>query len=214
MIVDGAGLDELLDAASDLVVEDGFEAVSFARIAHQAAVSEDQVLAHFGSLEDLLVAMLNREFSGLWTDVLDDIDRDPRGGLLSHIYRYSLAGVYERPLVRTLYLADRDGLNTIMRSTHGFPYVPDFGLRASFIARMKEVGMVRPEVDADNLAAVLSAVSAGAALTAPHSNIDDINEGLFVLLSASVDADVDDTSAGKVAFVEYAMSLAGPAGRG
>lgn len=213
MIVDGAGLDELLDAASDLVVEDGFDAVSFARIAHHAAVSEDQVLAHFGSLEDLLVAMLNREFSALWTDVLDDIDRDPRGGLLSHIYRYSLAGIYERPLVRSLYLADRDGLNTIMRSTHGFPYVPDFGVRAALISRMKEVGMVRPEVDAENLAAVLTAVSAGAALNAPHSQVDNINEGLFELLSASVDADVDDTAPGKAVFVEYATRLAGPAGR-
>lgn len=211
--MDESGLDELLDAASHLVTQDSFDAVSISRIALQAAVSEDQVLAHFGSLEDLLVAMLNREFVALWRDILDDIDRDPRGGLLSHIYRYTIAGVYERPLVRALYLADRDGLNTIMRSTHGFTYVPEFGMRASFIERMKEVGMVRPEVDAANLSAVLSAVSAGAALTAPHSQLDLVNEGLFDLLSASVDADVDDTSPGKITFVGYAMSLAAPDGR-
>ena len=214
MHVDEAGLDELLDAASHLVVEDGFDAVSISQIALQAAVSEDQVLAHFGSLEDLLVSMLNREFTALWTDILDDLERDPRGGLLSHIYRYTLSGVYERPLVRALYLADRDGLNTIMRSTHGFAYVPEFGVRASFIERMKDAGMVRAEVDSGNLSAVLSAVSAGAALTAPNSQLDNVNEGLFELLSAAVDADVDDTSPGKIAFVEYAMSLSAPGGRG
>jgi len=212
--LDESGLDELLDAASHLVIEDGFDAVSISRIAHQAAVSEDQVLAHFGSLEDLLVAMLNREFTALWTVILDHIERDPRGGLLSHIYRYTLSGVYERALVRALYLADRDGLNTIIRSTHGFAYVPDFGVRASFIERMKDAGMVRAGVDAVNLSAVLSAVSAGAALTAPNSQLDNVNEGLFELLSASVDEDVDDTSPGKIAFVEYAMSLAAPDGRG
>ena len=211
--MDESGLDELLDAASHLVIEDGFDAVSITRIARQAAVSEDQVLTHFGSLEDLLVSMLNRDFMRVWRDILDHIDRDPRGGLLSRIYRYTLAGVYERPLVRALYLADRDGLNTIMRATHGFSYVPDFGVRASFIERMKDAGMVRPEVDARNLSAVLSAVSAGAALTAPHSQLDLVNEGLFDLLTASVDADVDDTSPGKVTFVEYAMSLAAPGGR-
>jgi AcrR family transcriptional regulator len=211
--VDESGLDEILDAASHLVIEDGFDAVSIARIARQAAVSEDQVLTHFGSLEDLLVSMLNRDFMRVWRDILDHIDRDPRGGLLSRIYRYTLAGVYERPLVRALYLADRDGLNTIMRATHGFAYVPDFGVRASFIERMKDAGMVRPEVDAGSLSAVLSAVSAGAALTAPHSQLDLVNEGLFDLLTASVDADVDDTSPGKVTFVEYAMSLAAPGGR-
>ena len=212
--MDESGLEELLDAASHLVVEDGFDAVSIPRIALQAEVSEDQVLAHFGSLEDLLVAMLNREFTQLWRDILDDIERDPRGGLISHIYRYTLTGVYERPLVRALYLADRDGLNTIMRATHGFAYVPEFGVRAEFIIRMQAAGMVRPEVDAENLSAVLSAVSAGAALTAPNSRLDDVSEGLFHLLSTAVDADVDDTAPGKVTFVEYAMSLAAPDGRG
>lgn len=208
-----AGLNELLDAASHLVTEDGFDAVSVSRIAAQAEVSDDQVLAHFGSLEDLFVAMLNREFTVLGTDILDDIDRDPRGGLLSHIYRYVLTGVYERPLVRALYLADRDGLNTIMRSTHGFNYIPDFGIRAAFIERMKEVGMVRTAVDADRLSAVLSAVSAGAALTAPNSQLDLVSEGLFQLLESAVDAEVDDTSPGKAAFVDYAMSLGTPGAR-
>lgn len=208
------GLDELLDAASHLVIEDGFDAVSIAQIAVRAEVSEDQVLAHFGSLEDLFVTMLNREFTELGTGILDHIDRDPRGGLLSHIFRYTLIGVYERPLVRALYLSDRDGLNTIMRSTHGFSYIPDFKVRASFIEQMKEVGMVRPEVDAERLSAVLSAVSAGAALTAPHSQLDLVNEGLFHLLNRAVDADVDDTSPGKAAFVEYAMSLGGRDSRG
>lgn len=204
---------ELLDAASHLVVEDGFESVSISRIAHQARVSNDEVLAHFGSLEDLLVAMLNREFTTLWTDLLDDIERDPRGGLLSRIYRYTLPATYERPLVRSLYLADRDGLNTIMRSTHGLSYVPEVGLRAEFIRRMQEVGMVRADVDADRLSAVLSAVSAGAALTAPHDQLDDVNGGLFDLLVTAVDADVDDTSPGKQAFVEYALTLVRPDGR-
>ncbi len=204
------GLDELLDAAAHLVTEDGFDAVSISQIAIRAAVSEDQVLAHFGSLEDLLVAMLNREFGRLWRDILDDLERDPRGGLMSHIYRYTISGVYESPLVRALYLADRDGLNTIMRSTHGFAYVPGFGMRTEFIERMKSVGMVRPHVDAARLSAVLSAVSAGAALTAPDSRLDLVNAGLFDLLSASVDADVDDTAPGKAAFVEFAMSLTEP----
>jgi AcrR family transcriptional regulator len=208
-----SGQDQLLDAASHLVIEDGFDAVSIPRIASHARVSDDEVLAHFGSLEDLLVAMLNREFTALWRELLDDLERDPRGGLLSRIYRYTLPATYERPLVRALYLADRDGLNTIMRSTHGFSYVPQVGLRGEFIRRMQEVGMVRADVDADNLAAVLSAVSAGSALTAPHTQLDDVSEGLFELLTRAVDADVDDTGPGKAAFVEYALSLARGDGR-
>jgi AcrR family transcriptional regulator len=171
-------------------------------------VSPDDILSQFGSLENLLVAMLNREFTAMWTQLLDDIERDPRGGLLSRIFRYTLPAIYERPLVRALYLVDPDGLNTIMRATNGFSYVPQFNLRAEFIRRMQEVGMVRAEVNPNELSAVLTAVSAGTALTAPHEQLDDINAGLSALLARAVDADVDDTSAGKVAFVEYALSLA------
>jgi len=204
-------LDVLLDAAAHLVTEDGFDAVSLPSIATQARLTQDDVLRMYASLDQLLVAMLNREFSRMWRTILGDIDRDPRGGLLSHIYRYTLTSVYESPLAKALYLADRDGLNRIMRSSHGFSYAPELGVRASFIERMKEVGMVRPEVDAVRLSAVLSAVSAGAALTSPHgTRLDLVNEGLFALLATAVDADVDDTSPGKAAFIQYATSLAAP----
>lgn len=205
--VEESGREELLDAAARLVVEDGFDAVSIPRIAAHAVVSEDQVLAHFGSLEDLLVSMLNREYTSIWTTTIDDIERDPKGGFLSHIYRYIITGVYERPLVRALYLADRDGLNTIMRATHGFSYVPAIDTRADFIERMKAVGMVRPEVESESLAALMSAVSAGAALTSPDSRLDLVADGLFDLLSASVDTDVDDTTPGKATYVEYSLGL-------
>ena len=202
--------DGLLDAAAHLVVEDGFDAVSLTRIAAQAGVSTDELLEVFGSLEALLVELLNREFMALWTELLDHIERDPRGGLLSRIYRYTLPALYERPLVRALYLSDRDGLNTIVRATHGFPFAPRYGLRADFIRRMQELGMVRPEVDAENLSAVLAAVAAGAAVTAPHVQLDDVNEGLFELLTLAADAEVADTTPGKTAFVEFALSLAAP----
>lgn len=211
-VVEEPGRDELLDAAAHLVVEDGFDAVSIPRIAAHALVSEDQVLAHFGSLEDLLVTMLNREYKYLWSTVIDDIERDPKGGLLSHIYRYVITGVYERPLVKALYLADRDGMNTIMRATHGLIYVPEIGTRADFIERMKSAGMVRPEVQSEPLAALMSAVSAGAALTAPDSQLDLVAEGLFDMLAAAVDTDVEDTTPGKTTYVEYSLGLISPRG--
>ena len=202
-------IDALLDAAAHLVVEDGFDAVSIPTIATEAGVTPDDVLEVYASLDQLLVAMLNREYQRLWRGILGDIERDPRGGLLSNIYRYTLTSVYERPLAQALYLADRDGLNRIMRSSHGFTHVPQVGVRPSFIARMQEAGMVRSEIDPERLAAVLSAVSAGAALTAPHGpRLDLVSEGLVELLIDAVDADVADTTPGKRVFIDYATGLA------
>lgn len=204
-------LDDVLDAAAHLVVEDGFDAVSIPAIAANADVDPDAIIEAYTSLDHLLVAMLNREYSRMWHTIVGDVERDPRGGLLSHIYRYTLTGVYERPLAKALYLADRDGLNRIMRSSHGFSYIPQVGVRSSFIETMKQAGMVRPEVDAERLSAVLSAVAAGAALTSPHgSQLDLVTEGLVALLVSGVDADVVDTTPGKRVFIEYGTGLAAP----
>ncbi len=208
-------LDAILDAAEYLVVNDGFDAVSASRIASRLDVDPVSVTTAFGTLEELFVAMLNREYAAIFRVIIDHVERDPLGGLLSRIYRYTLAAVYERPLATALYLADRDGLNTIMRATHGFVYIPGAGIRSEFIDTMKEIGMVRHDVDSQHLSALISAVSAGAALTAPHTNgLDGISDGLALLLARGVDTDVTDTSAGKVAFVDFATSLAAPPDRG
>lgn len=199
--------DAVLDAASELVTNDGFDAATVGRISARADVDEEIVRAEFRTDDELFASMFNRERGLVWAIAQDNVDRDPRGGLLSRIYPYTLAGVYERPLARALYLLDRDGLNRILRGSYSFAFVPRFGVSATFIEHMKRVGMVRSEVEPAHLSALLSAMSAGSALTAPDGELDAVNEGLRYLLERAVDADVDDTSPGKIAFAEYALSL-------
>ena len=203
-----ADLEAVLDTAADLVVHDGFDAVSFRAIANRLDVHESGLSRMFASLDELLVAMLNREYGSMDRVILDNVDRDPLGGLVSRIYRYTLSAVYERPLAQALYLTDRDGLNSLMRTSHSFSYVPNVGVRAGYVERMKRAGMVRPEVDAAMVSAVLSTFSAGLALAAPHSDLDLVVNGFCDMLARWVDEDVDETSAGKAAFFEYATSLA------
>jgi AcrR family transcriptional regulator len=201
--------DVVLDAASDAFVNDGLDSVTFRRLARALDVDEAEVTATYASVEQLLVAMLNREYSRMFRAIVDDIDRDPLGGRLSRIYRYVLSAVYERPLARSLYLMDSDGLNRIMRFTHGFAYLPQLSVRAEFIDRMKEAGTVRPSVDSVAVSAVISAVSGGAALLSPNPPLADVVAGLAQLLEAAVDTDDSDTSGGKATFFAYANSLTG-----
>ena len=201
-------IDDALDAAADVFVNDGFDALTFRRIASAMGVDEGRLTDLFESLEALLVAMLNREYTGMFHAIVDDIERDPLGGRLSRIYRYVLSAVYERPLARSLYLMDRDGLHRIMRATHGFAYIPQFSIRAEFIDRMKEAGAVRPDADSGAVSAVISAVSAGTALLAPNQPLSDVVDGLAQLLERGVDTTDPDTSRGKAEFFAYASSLA------
>ena len=201
-------IDEALDVAADAFVNDGFDSVSFRRIASRLGCEDSDLEQVFGSIDQLMVGMLNREYTGMFHAIVDDIERDPLGGRLSRIYRYVLSAVYERPLARSLYLMDRDGLNRIMRATHGFAYIPQLAIRSEFIDRMKGAGAVRPDVDSQAISAVISAVSAGSALLSPMQDLSEVVDGLAQLLERAVDSDDLDTARGKAEFFKYATSLA------
>lgn len=198
----------VLDVASDIVANGGFETLTLGRLADAAGVSTARILELFGSVEQALVVMLNREFTEIYVSMVDHIERDPDGGRLSRIYYYTLAAVYERPLARTLYTVDREAMNSIMRSANSFGYVPGVGVRADLIENMQRIGMVRRDVDAGTVSHMLTIFSAGLALTAPHDDLDRIVRGVTDLLAQVVDEEgVVDTTPGKAVFFEWAMSL-------
>lgn len=214
MPVPPTDVDRILTACADVLMAEGYDAVTIPAIAARAGLSQAEVVELFESPGDALVAMLNREFTAMYASIVDHIERDPRGGLLSRIYLYILAGIYERPLSKTLFVIDRDALNRIMRHSHSFRYVPQVGIRREMIERLQEAGMVRRDIDASMVSSVLSVCSAGLALTAPHDDLDTIIRGISDLLARSVDADVADTEAGKRVFYDWATSLTIPSRSG
>jgi AcrR family transcriptional regulator len=213
-VAQSVDVEPVLDAAASIVLEDGFDAANLRRIADRAGITEEQLLQLFHSPGQLFVSLLNREYAGIFRVIVDHMDRDPRGGMLSRIYRHTLGAVHERPLARTLYLTDPIALNTILREAYGFDYMPRLGVRAEFIDMMKDAGMVRDDIDSASLSALITAVAAGAALTAPHDELDPLIDGLVTVLERAADTDAVDTSPGKAAFVDYAAGLAGPGERG
>jgi AcrR family transcriptional regulator len=198
----------VLDVAADIVAGGGVDTLTLESLAEAAEVPAEHVADLFGSLEQTLVLMLNREFTGIYVSMVDHIERDPDGGKLSRIYYYTLAGVYERPLARTLYTVDREAMNSIMRSPNSFRYMPGVGVRADLIENMQRAGMVRRDVDAGTVSHMLTIFSAGLAITAPHEDLDRIVRGVTDLLAQVVDEEgIVDTTPGKAAFFEWAHSL-------
>jgi AcrR family transcriptional regulator len=197
----------ILDVAAEILADGGFETLTLKSLAAAAGVPVSEIVDHFGSLGETLVLVLNREFTGIYLSVVEHIERDPAGGLLSRIYYYTLAAVYERPLARMLYTIDPEAMSSIMRSANSYGYVPGVGIRAELIEKMQVAGVVRREVDAGTVSSMLTIFSAGLALTAPHEDLDRIVRGVADLLAKVVDVDTQDTTAGKAVFYEWAMSL-------
>jgi AcrR family transcriptional regulator len=206
--------DDVLDAAAAIVVGDGADALGYARIAQHLDVTFDDVTALYPLFEELLAALLTRETGDLVRIIADNVDRDPRGGLPSRIFGYALGAIYEHPVARALYLADPGGLERIMRAIDGVAPVPDLTIHPELLPALQRAGMVRLDVDAEAIAAVVSVLGSGIAMSAPGQQLDAVASGLISMLERGVDADVTDTTPGKLVFARYAATLAVGAHRG
>lgn len=100
---------QLLDVARDVVVTDGFSALTIDRIARAAHVTRTVVYQHFTDLPGLMTALLDREsaiaFAGMssvaWSE---DIGPD-----LDHVGRGVLAYLHDAPTSWRIILRPSDG---------------------------------------------------------------------------------------------------------
>lgn len=199
--------EQILEASAEILIGDGFEALGYGTIAQRLGRGRDDIVAVFPVFEDLLAGLLARETSELTRIIVDNVERDPRGGLPSRIFGYALGAVFEHRFARALYLSDPAGLNSIMRAIDGVSIVPDLSVHPQLLAALQEAGMVRPDVDPAAITAVISVLGSGVAMSAPGQQLDDVSAGLMMLLERGVDADVVDTTPGKNVFFRYAESL-------
>lgn len=112
--------DQLLDVTRDLVVEQGFGAVSMEAVARRAGITRPVVYGHFPELSALLDGMLERESAralGQLAEVLPE--RDGGGTLRERLERameaYLLA-VQSSPVTWRLALMPPDGAPELLRA--------------------------------------------------------------------------------------------------
>src|SRR5438270_9279050 len=111
--------DQLLDVTMDIVVEQGFGAVSMQAVARAAGVSRPVVYEHFGSLHRLLEALIAREMAAALEQVeetaLGDLsDGDPIELMLDSLGNY-LHAVASHPGTWRLVLAPPEGAPELLR---------------------------------------------------------------------------------------------------
>jgi AcrR family transcriptional regulator len=202
-----AVLDELLSTAENVFLENGVKETTLERVSHRCELPLALIEELYPSAIDLQVAMLNREFTRMYQGIMDHVERDPKGGLLSRMYTYILTQVYERPVARTLFMIDRTALHELMTHQHARVYLPTIEIRKELTTKLQQAGMIKPEVDPGLVSASLAVISGGLALTAPHANLDEIVETLLGMFGREFDADVSDTQPGKAIYYEWATSL-------
>jgi AcrR family transcriptional regulator len=112
--------EQLLDAAKSIVDERGFHGVSIEAVARRAGITRPVVYGHFGDLDGLLEALVERESAralGGLAEVLPPIEvghADPRGALIAALDGY-LRAVEGDPSTWRLVLMPAEGAPPSLR---------------------------------------------------------------------------------------------------
>ena len=110
--------EHLLDAAKDVVSEQGFHAVSIEAVARRAGITRPIVYRHFDDLAALLDALVEREtlraLAQLTAFLPSELDDDPREGLLRTLRAY-LEAVESDPVTWRLVLVPPEGAPGLLR---------------------------------------------------------------------------------------------------
>jgi AcrR family transcriptional regulator len=111
--------EQVLDVATEIVAEHGFQAVSIQSVAKRAGVTRPIVYEHFGALQGLLEAVVKREMSRAMDQVaatrLPDLSGgDPVALMLDSLSAY-LAAVEEHPTTWRLVLMPAEGAPKTLR---------------------------------------------------------------------------------------------------
>ncbi|TPW75870.1 hypothetical protein [Schumannella soli] len=200
-------LDDAIDAVVRMIIDDGFDRVDLRSVSRRLDCTEAELSEIVPTLEALVVRTLERETNQMIGAALDNISRDPNGGFLSRIYYYVLTSVYENELVRRLYLTDPRSLGRMVSAIDGFEFRPRTAIPEQLVIDLQNAGIVRHDSHPATVAAILTALSAGLALSAPTIDFDRAARGAEDALRTLVDADIVDTTRGKEIYHAYALEL-------
>jgi AcrR family transcriptional regulator len=113
--------EQLLDVTTEIVAEQGFQAVSIQSVARTAGISRPIVYEHFGDLAGLLEALVEREMSRALaqvseTELGDLTEGDPPGLMLESLRTY-LGAVERHPATWRLVLMPPEGAPELLRKS-------------------------------------------------------------------------------------------------
>lgn len=152
----------ILDAANELIVRYGYDKTTVQEIAQQAGVSKGSIYLHFKSKDELFEALLMREISRYSKDWVEKVEADPQGGTLGSFYRNFLIAYENNSLLKAMFAQDSRVLGSYMRQP-GNVMEKMYGqsLRPEFIARLQDVGVVREDVEPQDVAHILDVIGYG-----------------------------------------------------
>ena len=158
----------ILDAASGLVLRWGYNKTTIDDVARQAGVAKGTIYLHWNTREELFTALIHRERLAMSADLRVRVAADPAGGTLHGLLKHSALALMQRPLLKALLLGDPTIVGKLASSEHSSAAFAErmsgFGVHMTFL---RERGLLRTDLDADQQLLIFSAIFAGFFLATP-----------------------------------------------
>ncbi len=143
----------LLDAAMELFIRYGYDKTTVNEIAKKAGISKGAVYLHFDSKQSIMGNLLFRETQKYNLRWFELIDADPKGGLMSGMYKNVLIALSASPIITASFCKDTAILGSYLKS------VPQQGygelIRPDFIKRLQDVDAVRKDINPSVMAHIM-----------------------------------------------------------
>lgn len=150
--------ERILDAAEELVLARGFDAMSVAAIAEGAGIGKGAVYLEFPGKHDILDALLQRGTARLRERVRNEVGDRPR---LSDAYRASARALRDDALMTAAFLDDRGVLGAhVAEVEHGRYRARHLDVVAWF-RDLQNHGEIDEQIDVEALALALSSATIG-----------------------------------------------------
>lgn len=150
--------DRILDAAEELVLANGFDAMSVASIAERAGIGKGAVYLEFAGKKEILDALLQRGTTRMNDRVRRELGDRPR---LSSAYRASARALSEDALMTAAFLDDRGILGAHVAEITDDRYRDRQRRVNEWLQGLQSRGEIVDDVDVEALALALSSASIG-----------------------------------------------------
>lgn len=148
----------ILDAAEQLVLEQGFDATGVATVASRAGIGKGAVYLEFDSKGDILDALLQRARERMQARVDAELGDDVT---LSGAYRCTMRALHDDRLMTAAFLDDRGVLGSHVSAVTDGRYRTRHLLVIDWLVQQQNQGRLRGDVDPEHLALALSSATIG-----------------------------------------------------
>jgi TetR/AcrR family acrAB operon transcriptional repressor len=139
---------QILDAASTVIIRLGYDKTTMNDIAEEAGASRRTVYLYFKGKEELFEALLYREYIQYSQTWLEYIEADPRGGTFGGYYRALFHTVNSRPLLAAILRRDRRVLGNYLRKRDNIFSQMLSGVNTlDFFQALQAAGAIRQDID-------------------------------------------------------------------